>query len=206
MRPTLILPDSVSSFHDYFRLTPDFDEVAKALGYSLDLSRPILPYSTESQPWATELQADLSAILPRVRLNSENARREFLISPILLAIARRYEVQLRTEMPINVSERLRGSLDYYMQSASQFLIVEAKNDDLVRGFSQLVAEMAAMDAWTNADLPTLYGAISTGTIWQFAVLHRAEKRFIQDLIFYRVPDEIPDLCAILTGILQLSAT
>lgn len=51
MHPTLILPDSVSDFHDYFRLTPDFEEVANALGYSLTLSRPALPRSAEAQPY-----------------------------------------------------------------------------------------------------------------------------------------------------------
>jgi hypothetical protein len=82
-----------------------------------------------------------TTVLPRVRLNSETARREFLVASVLLEIARRYDV-LCTEFALNVSEQLRGSLDYLVQGTTQFLVIEAKNDDMACGMSQLVAEMA----------------------------------------------------------------
>ena len=47
----------------------------------------------------------------------------------------------------------------------------------------------------------LYGAVSMGRIWQFAVLDRAHKKVIQDLELYRVPGDLEVLMSILVAIL-----
>ncbi|MDX1935006.1 MAG: hypothetical protein SFU56_20600 [Capsulimonadales bacterium] len=73
-----------------------------------------------------------------------------------------------------------------------------------RGTSQPVAEMSAVDTGTPAETESLYGAVSIGTIWQFVILHRRERHFVQDVTLYRVPDERHDLCRVVIGILGLS--
>lgn len=81
-------------------------------------------------------------------MTSEAARRKFLIAPILIDLARYLQVEVRIEYPLKVSEQLQGMLDYYLQAQQQLLVVEPKNADIERGFTQLAAELIALDQWT----------------------------------------------------------
>lgn len=78
----------------------------------------------------------------------------------------------RIEYPISISDRLKGSLDYYLQADNQLLVVKAKNADISRGFTQLSAELIALNQWTSLASPILYGAVTTGDIWKFGLLYR----------------------------------
>jgi hypothetical protein len=86
---------------------------------------------------------------------------------------------------------------------SRLLVIEAKNEDLYRGFKQLVAEMIAVYQWSeDEDIKTLYGAVSTGNLWQFGKLDIVNRRIYQDLKVYDVPAELNELLHILVGILE----
>jgi hypothetical protein len=43
----------------------------------------------------------------------------------------------------------------------------------------------------------LYGAVTTGSIWQFGILDRKAKQITQVLNLYRVPEDIEELVRIL---------
>ncbi len=45
-------------------------------------------------------------------------------------------------------------------------------------------------------------AVSTGNVWQFGILERANKRLIQDFNLYRVPADVEILLRALIGILE----
>lgn len=81
------------------------------------------------------------------------------------------------------------------------MVIEAKNADLARGFTQLAVELIAIDQWTASNDPILYGAVSTGDIWQFGLFNRDERRIEQDLNLYRVPTDLEELFRILIAIL-----
>ncbi len=82
------------------------------------------------------------------------------------------------------------------------LIIEAKNEDLERGFVQLAIELIALDQWIESEQPILKGAISTGTIWQFGQFHRQTRVVTQDIhLLYRVPADLAELMQILVKIL-----
>lgn len=198
----LQLPQSVTSFYDYFKLTPNPEKAANLLGYSFMREKLSLPRTATDLLWVNELRRSLTRRLPKIQLVSEAAKRELLIAPVLGAIVDRYKLQLRVEYEVYASPQLHGDLDYFLQSREQFVVVEGKNEDMNRGASQLVAEMAALDQSTQSESALLYGALSIGTVWQFCLLHRAEKRFEQDVQLYLVPDQVVDLCAILLGILK----
>jgi hypothetical protein len=104
-----------------------------------------------------------------------------------------------------VSEQLKGTLDYYLHTQTNLLIIEAKNADLARGFTQLAVELIALEQWTDGQQPRLYGAVSTGDIWQFGVLHRELQTIEQDLNLYRVPADLEDLFRILVALLGETA-
>jgi hypothetical protein len=76
------------------------------------------------------------------------------------------------------------------------------NEDLERGFVQLAIELIALDQWIESDQPILYGAISTGNIWQFGRFDRQTRAITQDLDLYRVPADLNDLLRILINILE----
>ena len=91
-----------------------------------------------------DLQLRIESTLPVVSLTSETARRETLVAPILIDVAAFCNCQLKIEYPLNVSQWLKGNLDYLWRFDSDFLITKAKNDDLSRGFTQLAVELIAL--------------------------------------------------------------
>jgi hypothetical protein len=48
----------------------------------------------------------------------------------------------------------------------------------------------------------LQGAVSTGDIWQFGILHRQKRQIQQGLTLYRVPDDLETLMRILIKVLE----
>ncbi len=150
----------------------------------------------------TDLKSRIAESLPYNSLTNKAARRESLIAPILLDLVHYTHAQLRIEYPLTVTDQLKGSLDYYLYSTRNLLVVEAKNADLSRGFTQLAVELIALDQWSNSDQSTLPGAVSTGDIWQFGLLHREPREITQDLNLYRVPADLKELLRILVGILS----
>lgn len=51
----------------------------------------------------------------------------------------------------------------------------------------------------------LYGAITIGDVWRFAVLERSAKKLTQDINLYTVPADIEVLARALIGILDGAA-
>ncbi|MDE5101167.1 MAG: hypothetical protein O4861_23685, partial [Trichodesmium sp. St16_bin4-tuft] len=84
---------------------------------------------------------------------------------------------------------------------NNLLVIEAKDENLERGFKQLAVELIALDKRTEPAQNLLYGAVSIGKIWQFALLKRLDKEVKQDLNLYRVPNDLEDLMKILVAIL-----
>lgn len=201
MRQSPLTTQEGLTFTDYFKLNIDIEEVLAHFGYTFLSSALQLPKDTQEVVWYEDLAQRIQTSLPYVSLTSEAARREFLIAPILIDLARYHHVKVKVEFPIEVSRQLRGTIDYYIQSKQQFLIIEAKNADIQRGFLQLAAELIALDQWTEATSPTLYGAVSIGNVWQFGKIDRTEKHMTQDLNLYRVPADLHELLQTLLGIL-----
>ena len=158
---------------------------------------------TESTPrYIKELHRVIERNLQRVKLLSEDARKQAIIAPILLEVCEITETQLNIEYPISVSDQLKGSLDYYINKSESLLVIEAKQADLSRGFTQLAVELIALDQWINSEKPMLYGAVTTGEDWRFAIYKRQEKEIIEDIKLYRVPEELTELVKILVAIVS----
>ena len=130
------------------------------------------------------------------------ARREFLIAPVLMESIHYTQAKIKVGYCLKVSEQLKGELDYFLQTKTQFLVIEAKNADLQRGFTQLAVELIALEQAEFASSSMLYGAVSMGNIWQFAVLDTQKKQIIQDTNLYRVPTDLLELLQVIVGILE----
>jgi hypothetical protein len=100
---------------------------------------------TSSDTAIEDLKNRIEESLPRLGLTSEMARREFLIAPVLTDLLHYTQATLNVEYPITVNYQLKGTLDYLLQNQRTVLVIEAKNEDLERGFIQLAIELIALD-------------------------------------------------------------
>ncbi len=201
-RPPILKPNESYTFRSYFLMKFAPADILRELGASLTRATIDLPTASLNQfTRLPDLRQRLEEATTRVSLTSEAARREVLIAPILLEVAHITESIVNIEYPIEVNQYLRGDLDYYIESQHNVLVVEAKQADLTRGFTQLAAELIALDTWAESEDPILYGAITTGDIWQFGSFHRSSRLITQSLMLYRVPTDLEALMQILVGIL-----
>ena len=203
-KTAIIQPDQSYTFADYFKLNFAPQDILEYFRVSLQRRALQLPHYTGPLDRLAELKARIEESLPRLSLTSEMARREFLIAPVLTDVLHYTQATLNVEYPVAVNNQLKGSLDYLLQNHQILLVIEAKNEDLERGFVQLAIELIALDQWIESEHPLLQGAISTGNIWQFGQFDRQAREVTQDLDLYRVPADLDELLPILVQILDPS--
>ena len=196
-RTAIIKPDKSYTFADYFKLNFAPQDILAYFGVTLQRRSLQLRQYTGSLDRLADLKARIEESLPRLSLTSEMARREFLIAPVLTDLLHYTQATLNVEYPVNVNHQLKGTLDYLLQNHQTFLVIEAKNEDLERGFVQLATELIALDQWIESKQPLIQGAISTGNIWQFGQFDRQLRAITQDLDLYRVPADLEDVLRIL---------
>lgn len=120
-------------------------------------------------PWATAM-------------NTEKARSEMLVSPLLLELRERlqHEIGLFSGVSFNVDpdRGLTGVCDFlldvspdpFVVTAPVAVVVEAKAGDVEAGFGQCAAEMLAVRLFNEragVHLPTIGGAVTSGLEWRF---------------------------------------
>jgi len=118
-------------------------------------------------------------------INTEKARSELVIAPILVEVVKRLncEVSLFSGIEFNVdkSQGLNGICDFLVSlSAEQMFlevpiiaIVEAKNDNINSGLGQCLSELFAAKLFNENKgywIPHLYGVVTTGSLWKFMKL------------------------------------
>jgi hypothetical protein len=150
------------TFRSYFELAYDPDDILAEFDYTLIREELSLPRISQQIEAITELKTKIKRILALTSLNNEATRRETLVSPLLLELILYCECKLRIEYPLKVSNILKGNLDYLLQLKNKFLVIEAKNDDLTRGFTQLAVELIALSQVEEQDI--YYGAVTIGDV------------------------------------------
>ena len=108
-----------------------------------------------------------------------------IVADILVELREKFEKRISffsgIDFSVDMESGLTGVCDFLISlSPTQFhleapiiVLVEAKKDNPVLGFGQCVAEMIAaqrFNAEKGNDLPCIYGAATTGTMWQFLKL------------------------------------
>jgi hypothetical protein len=165
-----------------------FPEVQHSLGLSLaeaDLFAGVRPLDLSSE-FVERIQAGVDLALA---VNTEKARSEFIIAPVLMelrrALAGAFGLFSGIEFNVDASRGLNGYCDFIMTrsplqsvlTAPVLAIAEAKNDNLRTGLGQCIAAMVAareFNAQPSADLPAIHGAVTTGGAWMFLRLVRSE--------------------------------
>lgn len=188
------------TFRSYFEMPHEVDQILREFGYRFTTDFLDMPKTKQSLASFDRLKQEIQASLKLTLLSSEAARREVIIAPILLAVARFCHCQIRLEYSLHVNQWLKGNLDYLLQSLRYFLVVEAKNEDLSRGFTQLATEMIALAQAEEQQI--VYGAVTIGDGWRFGKLDQGVQLITQDILLYSVPTQLEQLLAILIGILE----
>jgi len=194
----IINPEQSYTFSKIFELKIEPKDLAKYFGYFFARKKLNLSQYQGELDRINQLKERIEEILPYASLSSEAARREILISPLILDLVHYTKSEIFIEYSIKVTEQLQGSLDYFLENVNNLLVIEAKKEDLDYGMTQLIAELIALEQWQeNNKKNYLIGAVTTGKIWEFARLNRDEKQIEQGLESYRVPEDIEPLMRIL---------
>ena len=158
------------------------DNIKQALGLELrdriSLFRDVPP---------VEYSAFLSALLAKysplaIAIGTEKSKSEFIIAPILYELKEQLEnkVSLFSGKEFNVEPEkgLAGFCDFLISKSPEQLIIEspvitvvgAKNDNILSGVGQCIAEMVAAQIFNERHqnpIPAIYGVITTGSNWKF---------------------------------------
>lgn len=138
-------------------------------------------------------------------INTEKARSELLISQILADVRRQlnYQISLFSGTEFNVEEELglQGYCDFllsfsseqYFLTAPVITIVEAKNENIIRGLGQCVASMVGAQLFNQRSgnpVKVIYGAVTTGTNWKFLTLEEKIVRIDAGEYYIKEVDKI----------------
>ncbi len=142
-----------------------------------DVAETILPAT---------LANTLDRYIPLARnLYSEKARSELVIAPMLVELVLRHsdKISFFSGIDFNIDEAsgLKGRCDFLLARSPQQLelvapvcvLVEAKNENMIAGIPQAIAEMIAARKFNEQAkivVNPVYGVVSTGLLWRFLKL------------------------------------
>lgn len=128
----------------------------------------------------------LARYLPlAVNLNTEKARSELVIAPILVEFKLRHRDRISLffgiEFTVDEAAGLKGRCDYILARSPEQLaltapvcvLVEARNENIVAGIPQCLAEMVVARKFNELHkVPetAVYGVVTTGVRWRFLKL------------------------------------
>ncbi len=201
-RLPLLDPNRSYTFSNYFELGFAVDDLVAEFGYSFARKFLDLPQYSGTLDRITDLKQRIEEVLPYVDLENEATRREMLIAPVVTDLIHYSRAKLRIEYSIKVDNKLQGNLDYYLRTQTNLIVIEAKQADINRGFTQLATEMIALDRWTDSTQTEILGAVTTGNVWQFGILYRQTQLIEQAINLYRVTEELEVVIRILLAALM----
>ncbi len=144
--------------------------------------------TVEISPWLVETLTENVPVA--LAVSTEKVRSEFIVAPFLTELRKRmnHQISLFSGIEFNVdpASGLIGVCDFLITRSTQQLaveapiitmvetMVEAKNENLKSAVPQCLAEMIAAQVFNereNIPIQTIYGAVTTGSVWNFIALH-----------------------------------
>ena len=160
------------------------DRVRNELDITLDFSASL--FDGVAPVAASDWLVDTLALMaPMAMANTEKARSEFMVAPILGELVKRldYGIFVFSGKDFNVdSDRgLSGYCDFLVSRSPESIsiqapvctIVEAKKEDINGSIGQCIAEMVAAQIFNErkgAAIDRIYGVVTSGMAWRFLVL------------------------------------
>lgn len=169
------------AYSDFTTLT----KAREAFGLTIEESITLFTDTPEILP-SSYLQTTLNEnIFLATAINTEKARSELIIAPVLLEVRRILNFQIGffsgSEFNVDVEAGLSGYCDYILTASTEsyeirtpvVTLVEAKNESIKSGLGQCIAEMVAAQLFNQRNgegIESIYGAVTTGTDWKFLKL------------------------------------
>ncbi|MEO1373164.1 MAG: hypothetical protein AAFW70_02325 [Cyanobacteria bacterium J06635_10] len=161
------------------------DRVKQDFGLKIVEGVRFFPDSIEIINPSSRLQNILEDLPWAIAVDTEKARSEVIINPVLLEVRRILNQEISVfsgeEFNVDANVGLNGVCDFLISrspeqltvEAPAIIIVEAKKSDLKSGIGQCISEMVAAQRFNEARgkfINTIYGCISSGTQWRFLKL------------------------------------
>lgn len=172
-------------------------DIIKQFGLILKDKNDLFADVSESE-YSDYLDCTIKYNLPIAsEINTEKARSEMIIAPILLELRRKLNDQISlfsgNDFNVDFEKGLNGACDFIISfSESQLVIgapiitiVAAKKDDIISGLGQCVSEMLGSQLFNEREgneIKTIYGVVTSGTIWRFLKLE--DKVIYIDVVEY----------------------
>lgn len=184
--------------------------------FGLDLTTADLFGSVPAAPVRAEFADTLAFGLPVARgVATEKAKSEYIIAPLLLEAARRAATRFGifpgVQFNVAPDEGLTGYCDFlvsrdptpFVLRAPLLAVVEAKNDILRDGYGQCAAEMIAAQRFNTAapapETGPVYGAVTSGSAWQFLRLDGTTLTLDPDEVYISDPGKIIAILLAIVG-------
>jgi hypothetical protein len=161
------------------------------------------------------LQETLTENVPlATAINTEKARSELIIAPVLIEIRKLFNRQISLfsgiELNVDKEKDLTGFCDFLISQSSEQLflkspiiaLVEAKNENIMGGLGQCAAEMIASKIYNEKEgiiVSKIYGVITSGNLWKF--LRLEDNTLYIDLDDYVIKD-ITNIIGILYSMIE----
>jgi len=195
-----------------------FDKVKKELNLTTEDKTGLFSHIAEVEADKYFSESLIENNIPLgLAINTEKARSELIVTPVLLELRKMMnkQISLFSGIEFNVVEEqgLNGVCDFIVSlSTEQFyldapivIIVEAKKEDITRGLPQCIAEMRASQIFNENrgnQIETIYGVVTTGSNWKFLKLQN--QTVSMDLDEYYIK-ELNKIMGILLGMCQKNA-
>jgi hypothetical protein len=169
------------AYSDFTTLT----KVREAFGLTIEESIDLFTDIPEALP-SSYLQTTLNEnVFLATAINTEKARSELIIAPVLLEVRRILNFQIGffsgSEFNVDLQAGLSGYCDYILTASKEsyeirtpvVTLAEAKNESIKSGLGQCIAEMVAAQLFNQRngeEIESIYGAVTTGTDWKFLKL------------------------------------
>lgn len=169
------------AYSDFTTLT----KVREAFGLTIEESIDLFTEIPEALP-SSHLQTTLNEnVFLATAINTEKARSELIIAPVLLEVRRILNFQIGffsgSEFNVDMQAGLSGYCDYILTASKEsyeirtpvVTLAEAKNESIKSGLGQCIAEMVAAQIFNQRNgeaIESIYGAVTTGTDWKFLKL------------------------------------
>ena len=156
-----------------------------------------------TQPVSDYFALTLMENLPlAVSINTEKARSELLVANVLVEIRKQFDRKVSffsgVDFTVDKDLSLPGFCDFIVSLSAEQLfveapviaVVEAKNENVMSGLGQCIAEMVAaqiFNAKEDNSVTRTYGAITSGVSWKFLKL--LDDKDSIDLKDYRLDSE-----------------
>lgn len=150
-------------------------------------------------------------------ISTEKARSELIIINLFIELRKKYDHKISlfsgVKFDVDASKNLNGFCDFIISNSPEQLfitapiiaVVEAKNENIISGLGQCIAEMIAAQQFNTEEkhpISTIYGIVTTGNAWKF--LKIINRDVFIDSKEYHI-DNTAKILGILAAMIELKA-